>query len=419
MLVLLLAAGAAIDYGRLTVARTSLAAAADSAVLQVGSSALEKPAEMKALADTVIRQNFDQAEHGDIVGLKLDYKNTVITLNAVARFKTSFMGIAGIPTVDLPVSAEVTRSGNNIEVSLVLDTTGSMKGARIAGLKSAAKEFINSVVWDKQTLFYSKAAIIPYSMGVNVGALADTVRGPVASGTCSTPGCQFFRFKNQFRNNKAFAASTCVSERIGSEAYTDASALTYPVGYNYPSPNNPCLSYEIIPLTSDKAKLSAAIDGMDGSGSTASQVGVAWGWYVLSRDFGVWSGENQPTAYGEKNVKKISVIMTDGEFNSSYCNGVIAKSSTVGSGADEDKIDCTAPNGSAIEQVQKLCDAMKKKGIEIYTVGFDIEKLEVVKQTLTNCASSPKSAYLAATSDQLSAVFRDIGRKVTGMRLSK
>ena len=111
--------------------------------------------------------------------------------------------------------------------------------------------------------------------------------------------------------------------------------------------------------------------------------------------------------------------MTDGEFNSSYCNGVIAKSSTYGSGADEDKIDCNAPNGSAISQVQKLCDAMKKKGIVIYTVGFDIEKLEIVKQTLTDCATSPSNAYLAATSDQLSTAFREIGRKVTGMRLSK
>lgn len=419
MLALALAGGAAIDFGRLTVARTSLAAAADAAILQVGSSPLEKPDEMRVLAQKVLQQNFEQDEHGDIVDLSLDYNGGVITLSAVARFKSSFMGIVGVPTVDLPVTAEVTRSGNNIEVSLVLDTTGSMKGSRIAALKKAAKEFVDTVVWDKQTLLYSKAAVIPYSMGVNVGALADTVRGTASSGTCTAPGCQYYKFKNQFKSNKTFAASTCVSERIGPEAYTDASVLGAKVGFNYPSPNNPCLKYEVIPLTANKTRLSAAIDDLDGSGSTASQVGVAWGWYVLSRDFGVWAGENQPAAYGTKNVSKIAVIMTDGEFNSSYCNGVIAKSSTYGSGSDDDKIDCSAPNGSAIEQVQKLCSAMKKKGIVIYTVGFDIEKLEIVKQTLTNCATSASNAYLAATSDQLSSAFQEIGRKVTGLRLSK
>ena len=417
--VLVLASGVAVDFGRLTVARTSLSAAADAAVLQVGSSSLEKQGEMLSLAGVAMQQNFDQAEHGELVRLNLDYKDSVIILSATARFKTSFMSMVGIPSVDVPVSAEVTRSGNNIEVSLVLDATGSMKGARIAALKIAAKDFINAVVWEKQTLFYSKAAIVPYSMGVNVGALADIVRGTVAGGTCSAPGCQFYRFRNQFRNNKSFAVSTCVSERIGQEAYTDASALTYPVGFNYPSPNNPCIQHELIPLTANRTRLAALIDQLDGSGSTASQVGVAWGWYVLSRDFGIWNGANQPAAYGTKNVKKITVIMTDGEFNSSYCKGVIAKSSTHGSGADEDKIDCNAPNGSAISQVQKLCDAMKKKGIVIYTVGFDIEKLEIVKQTLTDCATSPSNAYLAATSDQLSTAFREIGRKVTGMRLSK
>lgn len=416
---LVLASGVAVDFGRLTVARTSLSAAADAAVLQVGSSSLEKQDEMLSLAGVAMKQNYDQSEHGELVRLNISYKDDVIILSATARFKTSFMSMVGIPTVDVPVSAEVTRSGNNIEVSLVLDATGSMKGARITALKNAAKDFINAVVWDKQTQLYSKAAIVPYSMGVNVGAFADVVRGTVASGTCTAPGCQSYRFKNQFNNNKSFGVSTCVSERIGSEAYTDASALKYPVGFNYPSPNNPCIQYEIIPLTADKARLTAVIDQLDGSGSTASQVGVAWGWYVLSRDFGIWSGASQPAAYGTKNVNKITVIMTDGEFNSSYCKGVIAKSSTYGSGADDDKIDCAAPNGSAISQVQKLCDAMKKKGIVIYTVGFDIEQLQIVKQTLTDCATSPSNAYLAATSDQLSTAFREIGRKVTGMRLSK
>lgn len=419
MFALAIACGVAIDFGRLTVARTSLAAAADAAVLQVGSSKLEKREEMLSMADVVMAQNFNQSEHGELIKLTVDYKNNVITLNAAARFKSSFMGMVGVPTVDVPVSAEVTRSGNNIEVSLVLDTTGSMRGSRIASLKTAALEFINAVVWDNQTTLYSKVSVVPYSMGVNVGEYADVVRGTVAGGTCSAPGCQYYRFRNQFKNNKSFAVSKCVSERIGPQAYTDASALASPVGWNYPSPNNPCLGYEFIPLTADKTKLTALINQLDGSGSTASQVGVAWGWYVLSRDFGIWSGQSQPAAYGTKNTSKISVIMTDGEFNSSYCNGVIAKSSTYGSGADEDKIDCTAPNGSAIAQVQKLCDAMKKKGIIIYTVGFDIEQLEIVKQTLTNCATSPSNAYLAATSDQLASAFREIGKKVTGMRLSK
>ncbi len=374
---------------------------------------------MEALAKAVIYQNYSEADHGPLDRVAISIKGNVITLDVTATYKTALLGIAGVFSVNLPVRSEVTRSGSNLEVALVLDVTGSMKGSRIDSLKAAAKDFINTVIWDSQSRFYAKAAIVPYSMGVNVGALADTVRGVPVAGTCNLPGCQYYRFRNTFRSSRTFANSTCVSERIGSEAFTDVSPLIAPVGFNYPSPNNPCIPYEFIPLTANKTRLLAAIDALDGSGSTASQVGVAWGWYAVSRDFGIWSGESLPAAYGTPYVKKIVVIMTDGEFNSSYCNGVIAKTSTYGSGADEDKIDCVAPNGSAISQVGKLCEAMKAKGVTVYTIGFDIEQLEIVKQTLLGCASGPSNAFLAATSAELSSVFLEIGKRVTALRLSK
>lgn len=414
-----LACGAAVDYGRLNVARTQLTAAVDAAALQVGSSTLTDEAKMTALARAAVTRNFQQSRHGELDLVKATLKGNTVTVSAKANFRTSFMGMVGLNSIEIPASADVERSGRNIEVALILDTTGSMKGSRIDALKSAAKEFIQTVVWDNQKLIYSKAAVIPYSMGVNVGALAATVRGSVHTGTCTAPGCQYYKFKSQLKSNKTFAVSTCVSERIGPDAYTDVSPLISPLGFNYPSPNNPCLPYEIAPLTTDKTILNAAIDGLDGSGSTASQVGVAWGWYVLSRDFGIWTGEHVPAAYGDKTVNKIAIIMTDGEFNSSYCNGVIARSSTLGSGADDDKIDCDAPNGSAISQVAKLCAAMKAKGITIYTIGFDIENLDIVKQTLSNCASGTPNAYLAATQAQLASVFALIGKRVTGLRLAR
>ncbi len=71
------------------------------------------------------------------------------------------------------------RSSKNVEVSLVLDVTGSMAGQRLSDLKARAKELVDIVVKDTQEPYYSKVAIVPYSMGVNVGNLAAAARGSI------------------------------------------------------------------------------------------------------------------------------------------------------------------------------------------------------------------------------------------------
>ena len=75
------------------------------------------------------------------------------------------------------VTSEVTRPGNNLEVALVLDNTGSMAGSPMTSLQSAANQLIDLVVSDTQTPYYSKVAIVPYSNSVNAGAYANSVRG--------------------------------------------------------------------------------------------------------------------------------------------------------------------------------------------------------------------------------------------------
>ncbi|WP_373504355.1 pilus assembly protein TadG-related protein [Aestuariivirga sp.] len=419
LLVVFIACGTAIDFGRLLTARTQLAAAIDAAALQAGSSNVTDMKKLTALATAVVARNYSEREHGPITALKLSENNGQIDIWAKAKFRTSLLGLAGIRTIDIPISAQVIRSGSSIEVALILDTTGSMSGSKLKSLKSAAASFIDAVVWDNQTRFYAKVALVPYSAGVNLGAYADVARGALKAGLCTEPGCLFYRFRNSNKFNVSFTASTCASERTGADAYTDAPPATALVGINYASPNNPCLDGALIPLTTDKAKLKAAIDRLVAVGSTAGQIGIAWGWYALSRDFGLWNGSSLPAAYGTEKVSKIAVIMTDGEFNTAYCNGVIARSSGNGSGSSNDKINCDATNGSAAEQAMQLCAAMKKKGIAIYTIGFDIADDPAAKTVMTDCASSKKHAYLAATDAELKAAFREIGKRVSALRLSR
>lgn len=411
--------GCAIDYARYDSTRTALLAAADSAAMQVAASSQTSKSALDAMAAANLVKNYDEERYGAIVSQSLDVNSAAVTLDVTARYKTSFMRLAGIYELDLPVSTEVRKSGSNVEVALVLDTTGSMSGTKISTLRTAATDFVDTVVWDTQTPFYSKVAIVPYAMGVNLGTRAATARGNVSGGTCTTPGCSSYRFTNANNNPRTLNISNCVSERTGTHAFTDDPPSTARVGRNYASTNNPCGSAELLPLSASKSTLRNTISNLTASGSTAGQIGIAWGWYALSKDFSMWSGSSEPAAYGTQNVKKIAVIMTDGQFNTSYCNGVIARNSGGGSGSADDKINCNATNGASNTQATTLCTAMKAKGIIIYTIAFDVAGDPAAQAIMSNCASGSSYAYSADSTAELRAAFAEIGRKITSLRLSR
>ncbi len=329
------------------------------------------------------------------------------------------------------VNSEVTRAGNNVEVALVLDNTGSMSGSPIASLQSAANQLIDLVISPTQTPYYSKMAIVPYSNSVNAGAYAATVRGALQGGTNGTAGINTnppstnFKFTNANGSNVTFASSTCVSERTGAQAFTDASYTTAKVGLAYPPPSssgNNCINAKIQPLTSDKTALKSIISTLTANGSTAGHVGVAWGWYMISPNWAsLFPTASQPAAYGTPHLLKVMILMTDGAFNTDYCNGVISKDSGSGSGSSSDHINCNAPNGNSFVQAQALCTAMKAapNNVIVYTVGFLHQGPDPSAQAiLNNCATDAQHAYFPTTGSDLQVVFQQIGADLQKLRLS-
>lgn len=141
---------------------------------------------------------------------------------------------------------------------------------------------------------------------------------------------------------------------------------------------------------------------------------------MLSPDFGyLWPSESQPAAYGADDLLKIAVLMTDGEFNTPYCNGVIAADAGSGSGSANDKINCNATNGDPFAQAAALCAGMKAEGVIVYTVGFDISDNDDVVNVLTNCATSPAHAKLADNGGDLKTVFRQIAVEISNLRVAR
>ncbi len=423
--------GLAVDTSVAYNVRAQLAAAADAAAL-AGARAFASPNRDADIAN-FFNANFDNGYMGSVLKpleIVTDNDARTVTVTARVEIPTLFMSIFGTDSIEIFATSEATLSSRDVEVAMVLDITGSMSGSRIADLRVAANELIDIVVQDLQEPFYSKVALVPYSSAVNVGAYADAVRGPYTAGaTCTyptAPTCETFEFQRASDGDWIeFDISACVTERTGAQAYTDAAPSAALVSPHFPPPGtyNPCPSAEIMPLSSNKTALHAAINGLTTGGSTAGQIGVAWGWYMVSPNFGyLFPAASQPKDYGEvhlgQEVLKVVIIMTDGQFNTVYFDGVNSQSSTSGSGTSNYKINQNATNGNPYTQAETLCDNMKAEGVIVYTVGLEISSSTAVTDLMNNCATSADHVYLPESGTELKQAFKDIAVQVSNLRIS-
>jgi Flp pilus assembly protein TadG len=471
-IVVLAMVGGAIDYGRAVHARYQMQEAVDSAVL-AAARVWQTEADIVLAQDKgTIHYNNNKPKmfSSEVASFTPDFVNNTISMSATGAVPTPFLSPIGIHTYTVGADATARldvgeNAGHSVEISLMLDVTGSMcedapTCSKLKALKNAVagdpnvpgdKGLIDIVIWDDQSEFTSKIALIPFSEVVNVGttALANSVRGTLKTGNClnsSSPCTSFgttesstrwiwgkpatwFRFtRASGSNTNTFKVSDrCVTERTGPSAYTDDAPNTEArkVGPAYLSNSNSagnCGSMvvntgdaevnSIQPLTSDKALLKRRISKMAHGGGTAGQIGTAWAWYMLSPNWAyLWPSANQPKAYNTDKLVKYAILMTDGEYNTMYCNGAQAANSNSGD------INCNATNGQAYTQARTLCTNMKTKGITVYTVGFQLDTQNAI-DTLQQCASSPDKFFNAEDGVTLKMAFQAIALQIAKLSLS-
>lgn len=251
-----------------------------------------------------------------------------------------------------------------------------------------------------------------YSIGVNGVSWGTYSSGGLS--WCGQYGCQWRVYRNTSNTIKWVETGNCVSERTGANAYTDVSPATSKVGYNY-AYSGQCPDQLIQPLTSNKTTLHNLIGDLDTSGATAGQIGTAWGWYTVTPNFNSLWPSSSAGAFNDNDLLKAVIIMTDGEFNTSYCSGVVSQDSSNGG---SNRINCNADNGDPFDQTEELCAAMQAQDILIYTVGFQMDPNGRGAEVLNGCATSG-SAFLPASGADLTEAFKAIGRDITRLRISR
>lgn len=403
-------------HGNMTVSTNVVRASSNlevALVLDITGSMSNDMTALKAAANDLINMIVQDVQTPYYTKLAIvPYSNSV---NIGSTYMTNVRG--AVPAAKTITSASRSSSGGNYYVTFNSTAHGF-----------AVNDYVYITGVTNMTNVNNKAFQITSKTANAFTVLYGTSNPGTSSGTggqatCTTYGCSYYRFTRNDNQVDVFSASTaCVTERTGSDRYTDTAPSTSKVAFKYSKTLNDCPSTSAVPLSTDKTALHAVVNSLTDGGSTAGHIGLAWGWYMVSPNFGyLWSNANsRPAAYGTEHLLKVVILMTDGDFNTAYCNGVVAKNSGTGSGSNSGKINCNANNAVSTTQATSLCTNMKATGkdIIIYTVGFRITAGSAQANLLSGCATDSTHEYLPASGQDLQDAFRAIGQDINSLRLA-
>ncbi|TGT84519.1 MULTISPECIES: pilus assembly protein [unclassified Mesorhizobium] len=461
--VLALVAGFSVNVTQLYNAKSSLQGVVDAAVTSTArdlTTGAIKEADANKSVQAFLEANSTAGmlHAGQIVLDKLIVDRTANTVQADAHvdvdlyfplFSTGAMQRVGASTTAL-------YSDKQIEVAMMLDITGSMAKRgnvnKIGDLKAAARNAVQTMLENQDSKNPRvRVAIVPYASGVNAGKLAENVYAekqgsselpPVAGSSLlvaktgknllpsfsdyiSIVGAAMPRPDNcaTERKNKngdadlsADGPDTVRTDRNGKKYYALVNRDDHLGGEGM----NRCPDAQVIPLTADSDALLDSIDDFRAGGYTAGAIAIQWTYYMLSpqwrsaiKNAGLGNGASNANG---KRIAKVAILMTDGQFNTAFAG---AAGSYNGQG--------NLARGNA----ETLCGNMKNDGIEIFTIGFDLNDKDMsaterdqAKAVLKDCSSKDSSAtekhyFEVSTGSELDDAFQEIIRNTEKVILTQ
>ena len=435
----LIVAGMAVDFMKFESRRTIMQGAIDRAVLAAADLDQERdPAE-------VVRDYVAKSQGGNCLSSDPDIipgaNFRSVTANCELEMDTYFLRILGMETLTALATATAVEGVGNVEVSLVVDISGSMGGnvpsagkRKIDLLEDAGLAFVDTLLQPEYEDRIS-VSLVPYTAQVNAGEHLFNASGADRrhwfSNCVDIPDSEF--------NNTDWNATIDLPQ---------AQHFRF---RSYHSFGCPTESYEeIIPITQDKGELEAAIRQLEPRSTTSIFLGLKWGAALLDPSFQdeyaalpasmrdpAFSG--RPENYGNSNnpsdTKKYIVVMTDGEnfqtntlkpwayeTDSQIAQWAIRDLYTMydrefGRVASRyyDFYETKYSANYGDQLMDQICTAAKAQGIIIFSIAMDAGSHG--EQEMSKCASSP-GHYFQTSGAELVAIFEAIADQITDLRLT-
>jgi Flp pilus assembly protein TadG len=571
--------GLAVDVGRGYMVKSKLSYAIDSAGL-AGGRAFEtdlREEDIMMFFEANFPPNYMESdiEGGKPTVIFNDQENTIL-IEATAIVPTRFMGVAGVHEMRVHARTLIQRELQGMELALVMDNTGSMRGSKMSAMKDAATDLVNILYGSRDEIENFWVALVPYAATVNIGSqhtdwLIQQSYDPDAAWQNADPdsserfgyhpdhfqpttwkGCVEARgyprdsnddppsvegwyphlWRTTLRNfenvewefdedeyviivkNEDVDPVTKSSNRLYTQGAPEHSGDDpedveydpndretwgpYIQGDNEWDPDGPLSSLRednndqnrgtgpnlgcgpaITPLVTQKSVVQAAIDEMQPwhRGGTMANLGLAWGWRVLSpRWRTLWDDSADPALlpldYDEPNMEKVVILLTDGN-NEWYDWMGPEGSSDAGGNCSSDNDGLWPPRGLPGDNNSKrtpcrdlrtafpgadytgyarlsegrlgttnkgtaenlldsrmleMCTAMKnagkltpadKDGIIIYTITFGGTPNSGTQTLYRNCATTPDKYFHAPSESVLKQAFVQIADELSNLRIAE
>ncbi|QEW21552.1 putative Flp pilus assembly protein [Marinibacterium anthonyi] len=339
-LIMLIVGGIGIDVMRFERDRTMVQYTLDRAVLAAAD--LDQQLDPAA----VVHDYFDKANLGEYlssvsVSEGLGYR--VVSGTAQTTFATQFMHMTGVDTLTANAASTAEERIDGVEISLVLDVSGSMNSnSRLTNLKSAAKDFVDEM-FDNSEEGKVSISIVPYATQVslpeNLWSYLNTtdedddatiVAREAASGNIpGFPRCINFE-ASDFLDTSISLSHQYQRTMFFDPWYTADGRDDDPMNYVTLPVCDPTPSREVMVLEDDRAKIKSFIANMWGGGNTSIDVGMKWGVALIDPSMRsvvsslVADGDvsanfqGRPLDYDDSSSLKVIVLMTDGANTDQY-----------------------------------------------------------------------------------------------------
>jgi Flp pilus assembly protein TadG len=415
--------GFALNLAQVTLTRSNLSNALDAAVTSTArdlTTGKVAPDDADALVLAFLKANgsggFTSQDRITLDRVTIDRQARTVSAVASTEIDLAFPVFNAAASRLIRVESKALYSNRKIEVAMMLDITGSMNGRKLRDLQTAAGNVVDTFLGGQNaTDPRVRLAIVPYADAVNTGVLAPVVHVETEFATGEPPALDDAKIVSAgLRGSRRLPdgsrrPDSCATERKGAQQFSDASPRKAMVNRDYRLAFCPSAALE--PLTADVSRLKATIGAFRASGYTAGHIGIQWSWYMLSRKWAdVLPAGSRPLAHNANKVGKFAILMTDGEFNTAFA-GVARGGATKGGQA-----------GRSRNHAERLCQEMKKQGIEIFTVGFQLRQRNA-KQVMRACASPDRGSirhyFEAASGQELDAAFQEIAGNIERLAIIK
>lgn len=403
--VLLSVVGLAVDVGRIYVVQAKIQSSVDAALL--GAVATASTTNVTTEAVRLFLANYPVNYMGT------SYQSANITQVSPGQYlatvsvtvPSAIMQVFGNGSLPLNITTRVNvgyqlGSPQKLELALVLDNA---LGANAPAEASAGIALRNVIFGSSNSLSNVRFHILPYDVDIDIGnnrvgwiQSAFTARYNLYRALAG--GGRGF-ISNRNGDNPAETVHQDVSDVAPT---TDATRFRVPYGYNVAGLYNPGGNPDYVSTNkltrmhfglNTKSSIQNALNSMQNTnGRRRINVGLMWGWFALSPNWqGLWSASlpGLPAATNPLVSKQI-ILVVSGK-NNVYTG--------IGGQSNDDKT------------THQLCDAVKARGITLYTVGFGVAG-SYDATLLQYCASAPGYYYTATTAAQLKTVFQQIADAV-------